>query len=277
MTIPNPFANLSAEELAQVATEDPNAIIEAPLANTQAVAQLAAHDSISGVLPASNFMRMGEALKAAKPIIMQTDTYMIFDKVGDTKRAILLGMKTGINAQKKTFPLAKFLTQEDDGSWKQWVHGGVTLIKALEGVKNGSMVEITLVEQKKNDKGGKTNIFSVALLASPDGSMVAGQEPPKQVALWDINRVSQAKTWLESLTVSDGIVYDGDGVADPKLPAKIAKALDSICSGLRIYAQDEVANAIEKAHGNQERLSELMRGVLVLEGILTPGADDIPF
>lgn len=272
-----PFDSLTADELAKLATADPMATIEAPMPGAQAIAQVSTRDDLTGILPASNFLKMGEALANAKAVITQTDTYMTFEKVGDTRRAVLLGFKLGINGQGKKFPLAKFLSTDETGRLVPWVHGGVTLLRALDGVANGSMVEITLSEQKKNDHSGKTNIFSVSLLAGPDGGIIAGQEAPKQTSLWEPDRVSRAKTWLESLTVKDGIVYDTDGVADPKMPAKLLKAQDAIVGGLRVYNQEDIAIGIEKTHGNAERLAELMRGVLILEAILTPGDDEIPF
>lgn len=277
-TTQDPFAGLTADELAKLATADPMATIEAPLVpGAQAIAQVATRDDIAGILPASNFLKMGEALANAKAVITQTDTYQTFENVGDTRRAILLGFKTGINGEGKKFPLAKFLSQDENGKFVPWVHGGVVLLKALEGVANGSMVEITLSEKRKNDRGGKTNIFAVSLLAGPDGGIIAGQEAPKQTSLWEPDRVSRAKTWLEGLTVKDGIIYDTDGVADPKMPAKLLKAQESIVGGLRVYNQEDIATGIEKTHGNAERLAELMRGVLILQAILTPGDDEIPF
>lgn len=129
-------------------------------------------------------------LETAVPVASFRSNYVTFTEVGQSMRAIYIGIATSrsTRSEGEMYESAQFISVID-GVARQWSQAGVTLMDQVKSLEPNTMVEITLVEQRRNKKSvGTTNVFDVVVLGPSSGGapmfqqQTQTQTPPKPSA-----------------------------------------------------------------------------------------------
>lgn len=192
------------------------------------------------IISVANLGDMATSLASAKPLLTQNETYLRFRSPGTKIRAIFLGWKESPKKSGDTMTLAKFAAVGEDGGWMTFVHAGTTLVEQLQGVAPKTMVEISLLELKKNKHGGETSIFGVTILGP---SAPAAPQVP-----WDDKRVNAAEAFLNAFSINPSRGFDYNGkTADKAVVMRYKAGLKQIIAGLNHFKESGKATAAQKA------------------------------
>ena len=119
------------------------------------------------------------SLKDANKLAVVTPKYLEFTKLGEAHRLYFLGFcppmrKVTSQGEVLYTDIAAFFNPDERTVYQ---NAGAQLTRQLRNLKPGTAVEITLADQKQNARGGKTKIYTIAVLDAP------AMEIPEYVAV----------------------------------------------------------------------------------------------